>query len=205
MRFNNWRLSARVQTVDLSLKIRDVGHNQFGPRHWAWVRAGPRPKSQMGNRFVTYRATIGTAEWKIARATNLFVNSQRSSMLPPPRVDHDEIDRGKRSLGVRQLANGDGDFLRCSVPCTRTGLIRICNHGARRRSTFSMSRMAAPLGEAQFQFAAEISATAVSAPAQIILGLELALEPLQILAWSRPTRALKNLDPQLVFLVPRKP
>ena len=91
--------------------------------------------------------TIGRAEWKIARATISSLNSHKSSMLPPPRVTTMRSTRANTSLGVASSRMATAISCAAPVPCTRTGLIRICNHGARRRSTFSISRMAAPLGD----------------------------------------------------------
>jgi hypothetical protein len=89
--------------------------------------------------------------------------------------DHDEIDRRKTSLGVASSRMATAISCAAPVPCTRTGLIRICNHGARRRSTFKMSRTAAPLGEVTIPIRAETSATAVSVPEQITFCLKFAL------------------------------
>jgi len=39
------------------------------------------------------------------------------------------IDWRKRWFGVAQFMNRNSDLLRRACPCTRTGLIKICNHG----------------------------------------------------------------------------
>ena len=91
--------------------------------------------------------TIGTAEWKIARATISSLNSHKSSMLPPPRVITMRSTDANALLGKASSRIATAISCAAPVPCTRTGLIRICNHGARRLSTFSMSRIAAPLGD----------------------------------------------------------
>ena len=90
---------------------------------------------------------MGTVEWNIARATISSLNSHKSSILPPPRVTTMRSTEANALLG--KTSSGMATAISCAapVPCTRTGLIKICSHGARRRSTFSMSRIAAPVGD----------------------------------------------------------
>ena len=91
--------------------------------------------------------TTGTLTSTITRATISSLNSHKSSMLPPPRATTIRSTGNQFSLGVASSRTATAISAAAPLPCTRTGLIRICSQGARRRKTFSRSRMAAPLGE----------------------------------------------------------
>jgi hypothetical protein len=69
--------------------------------------------------------TIGTPERAIAQATPSSLKEARSSRKPPPRVNMITSKPGKhcRSAMARMISAGD------SVPCTRTGAIRMSIDG----------------------------------------------------------------------------
>ena len=91
--------------------------------------------------------TTGTETSAIVRATISSLNSHKSSRLPPPRATTTRSRGANRSLGVASSRIATAISCAAPLPWTRTGLIKICNHGARRRRTLRISRIAAPPGE----------------------------------------------------------
>jgi hypothetical protein len=79
----------------------------------------------------------------MARATRSSLNAQRSSMEPPPRPTITTSSSSRVARVARAATISPG----ASSPCTRTGTIRMRRSPKRRPMIFSMSRMAAPVGE----------------------------------------------------------
>ncbi len=83
---------------------------------------------------------VGTGHPAIARATTSSLNAQRSSIEPPPRPTITTSTPGTRPIAARARAISSA----APSPCTRVGRMTMCAFGCRRRSTWMMSRTAAP-------------------------------------------------------------
>ncbi len=129
-------------------RSRDIGHDQFG-------RGARRRRAQIGDEirdreidFVADRAHDRNRRMENGAGHDLFVElPQVFDAAAAARHDH-EIERLPGLVRLGQFANRDRDFGGGADALHAHRIDQnLASPGARRRSTLSMSRMAAPLGE----------------------------------------------------------
>ena len=101
-------------TIDLALEIDDVRDNQFGGGARG-RRAQIRDKIANGKiDFVTDCRDDWHGGMEYCARDDLFIELPQIFNAAAAARDHDEIDRRKRLVRRGELANGDGNFLRCA-------------------------------------------------------------------------------------------